>query len=276
MIIIGRPSIESFISTIHDILPQQKVGEYITKIVSDTNIDLLYDLLSKACNSKIVEQPRLDILIYLLCNESISINEISSFIDIDEYSLYFILATELNRLRGFSINRKKKVIDYIPKLEYGMIDMRSYKDINNIVSELEYMLKNLSDIDLSKILEKRDDMTDDDYYKSLIIYIINNYIMINGDFINLSYNNEYTISSELTHPEIWELMPYVSFYLNNNKEMTIIDNIELDVDINNAGLDQSNFNFDNIKTRYSLHEKAKEIAKLLPIILERTINYNEV
>ena len=277
MIIIGRANIESLITSFHDLLPQKDVGEYIKKLVSDTNIDTLYNLLKKVYNIEKtydnIPQPRLDIVLYLLCTEAISISEIDTFLGMDEYSLYYILGVELNRLKGFNLTRKKKVIDYIPQLAYGSIDMRSYKDIENIVNELVYIIDNAKDITFSDICSYTDK-------RDIVIYLINNFIKINGDFINLSYSNgEYTISSNITNPDVWSLLPKISFYLNNNIEIPesiLVSNLDVDINNPDLNLNQDNFNFNNIKSRYEENKKAKQIAKLLPIILERTINYNEI
>jgi hypothetical protein len=284
MINIGKRNLETLFTVIYDVLPISDVSKYMKKLTSDTNIESLYDIAATVYSNKDIPARYYHVLVFLLCSEAITIDTFKNYLkEIKEYEVYFMLAIELNRLTGFNIFRKKKVVDYIPKLSHGTLDYRSYKDIKNIFSEIRRILVNSSEIEYDKFFSKssytdNDGYTDNEkYYDDLTLYIINNYIMINGDFINLSYiNNEFIISSEIINPDIWNILPDVSFYLNENIPGISSNNVNLDVDIDGSGLNSDGFNLNEMLDKYKENAKAKEIAKLLPIILDRTINYNEI
>lgn len=325
--LIGKRDLNSLFIIIHDLLSQKDIFNYIKKLVSDTNINKLYsiskyiyDYKTPSSNDKKNDtfSRKYNILIYLLCTEAITIDEFETYLEpsININDIYILLAIELNRLNGIKIYRKKKVIDYLPKLEYGMINIMSYKDLDNIINEIEYILKltypdSIDSSDNNKI-STTCTLTSifnnpsifnaaGKSFKDLAVYLIKNYFIVNGDFINIEYTDAtgYYINSDIHDPipRIFDIMPYVSLYLNNNmipESVNITDYTDFDLDVENDKnlkdylykylfVEAGNTGIDNILNRYAVtdknlkkHLEAKEIAKLLPIILERTINYNEI
>ena len=138
---------------------------YLTKYMTESNVAQINDIIKNIKNVPQEYYNYSDAAIYLLCNEAINLDELTEFIKdlcgvngMTEQKLaadriLMLLAAELGYIKfsnNISINRRKLVIDHIPKVYYGNKYKQSYKDLQNIADETRDILieNNFTNIDV--------------------------------------------------------------------------------------------------------------------------------
>ena len=170
-------SIDALFSKQTKLMDGYGVYGYLTKYMTEANVAQINDIIKNIKNVPQKYYDYSDAAIYLFCNEAINLVELTEFIeelcdstisvkDMTKQKLaadriLMLLAAELGyiKLNGVSINRRKLVIEHIPKVYYGNKYKQSYKNLQNIADETKDILKENNFFDVLKEKKDKDDNT---------------------------------------------------------------------------------------------------------------------